>query len=132
MKWLIDDLSNALAQLKRRETWIALALLAGFGLLAFAFGKFAFRTDSVLRFIGHSSASCRDLSNVAIIFLFCAMIFFLLAVVATLGEFQQYFEFRKHASHHQARQALIPGCIWGGVAVSIAVAALLFFNAYCR
>lgn len=132
MKWLIDDLRNALAQLKRRETWIALGLLSGFGLLAFAVGKYAFKTDSVLRFIGHSSASCRDLSNVAIIFLFCSMIFFLLAVVVTLGEFQQYFEFRKLSSHHQARKALIQGSIWGAVAVGISVASLLFFNTYCR
>lgn len=132
MNWLIKDLQKALAQLKRGETWFGLSLISGFGLLAYMVGQFAFKTDSVLRDLHHSMYSCRELSNGPIIFLFCGMIFFALAVVVTLGEFQRYFDCRGRAGHYEARQALFHGIGWGSIAIGISIAALLFFNTYCR
>jgi hypothetical protein len=132
MKWLLELLENALAQLKRGETWLFLGLLATFGLLTYAVSQFAFKTDSVLRQLHHSMASCRELTNGPIIFLFCGMIFFLLFVVITLGEFQRYFDFRKRGAYYEARHALWHGIGWSVIALGIPLAALLFFHDYCR
>ncbi|WP_153130917.1 hypothetical protein [Dechloromonas hortensis] len=132
MKWLFDELKNLAAQLKRGETWLGISLLTGFGLLTYTVSQFAFKTDSVLRYLHYTAATCRDLSNGPIIFLFCGMIFFGLAVVVTFGEFQRFFDCRKRAGHYEARQALIQGIVWGLVAIGISAAALLFFWTYCR
>ncbi|MGE5470857.1 MAG: hypothetical protein ACM3X0_08685 [Bacteroidota bacterium] len=139
MKWLTEllhdigtELKTVLTQLKRGETWLVLGLIAGFGLLTYAVGKFAFRTDSMLRSLNLTVGSCRELTNGPIIFLFCGMIFFLLAAVLTFGELQRYFTSRARGAHYEARQALISGLSWGAVAVGIPVAALLFFSSYCR
>lgn len=132
MKWIIQDIKNALAQLKRRETWVGIGLIALFGLLAYAVALFAFRTDSVLMFLRHTVGSCREMTNGIIIFLFCGMIFFLFTALLTLGEFQRYVEFKQHGAHYQARQTMFWGIGWGALAITIAVSALVFFNSYCR
>lgn len=139
MKWLKElfadihiEFKNALSQLKRGETWLALGLIAGFGLLTYAIGQFAFRTDSVLKYLHQTVGACRELTNGPIIFLFCGMMFFLLAVVVTFGEFQRYFDSRRRSGFYEARQAMIYGIIWGIVAIAISVSALVFFYNYCR
>lgn len=139
MKWLSElsteirrELKAASAQLKRGETWLTIGMIAGFALLAYTVGQFAFRTDSVLLYLRHSAGACRELTNGPIIFLFCGMIFFLLATVVTFGEIQSFFDSRQRGAHYEARQALIHGLSWGGVAILITSAALLFFNTYCR
>ena len=139
MKWLTETIGeirnechNALIQLKRGETWFTLGMLGFFALLAYAVAHFAFRTDSVLVYLRYTIGNCRELTNGPIIFLFCGMIFFLLAAVVTVGEFQQYFDGKRRGALHQARQSLHHGLIWGSIAIAISVAALLFFNAYCR
>ncbi len=132
MNWIIQDLKDALAQLKRRETWIAIGLIALFGVLAYAVAIFALRTDSVLMFLRHTVGSCREMTNGVIIFLFCGMIFFLFTAVLTLGEFQRYVEFKERGATYQARQTMFWGIGWGVLAISIAISALVFFNTYCR
>lgn len=131
MKWIINDIKAALAQLRRWQTWLVIGLISLFALLAYLIGSFAFKTDAILMSLRHSSGGCREMTNGVIIFLFCGMIFFLFAGVLTLGEFQQYFEFKKRAAHHQARQALIWGIGLALSAVALAIAALIFFNWYC-
>lgn len=139
MKWLNETLNELrsecksfLAEFKRGETWITLGLLAGFGLITYAVIQFAFKTDSVLRYLHYTVTACRELTNEPIIFLFCGMIFFFLAAALTFGEFQRYFDFRAHNAHYEAHRALISGIIWGLVAIGISSAALLFFYTYCR
>jgi hypothetical protein len=139
MKWLSEvlteiqsELTGVVAQLKRGETWLTLGMIAGFALLAYTVGHFAFRTDSVLRGLNLATGACRELTNGPIIFLFCGMIFFLLAIVVTFGEFQTHFDSRRQRAHYEARRALIRGLFSGGIAILISVAALLFFYAYCR
>ncbi|MFZ2267346.1 MAG: hypothetical protein WAV95_07175 [Azonexus sp.] len=139
MKWLSEtiseiqgELKSLLALFKRGETWLTIGMIAGFALLAYAVGQFAMRTDSVLRGLGLTSRTCRELTNGPIIFLFCGMIFFLLATVVTFGEIQTFFDKRQRGAHFEARLALRRGLIWSGVAILITVAALLFFRAYCR
>lgn len=132
MKWLIKELLAGLAQFKRGETWFGIGLITGFGLLAYLVAQFAFQTDSVLRYLHLTASTCRDLSNGPIIFLFFGMIFFMLAVVVTFGEFQRYFTLRRRPAHYETRQALLHGIGWGLFAIGIAVAALLFFKTYCR
>lgn len=138
MKWLSETLSEiqkqlveALGQLKRKETWLIIGIIAGFALLTYAVAQFAFRTDSVLRYLRISGGVCRELTNGPIIFLFCGMIFFFLAAVVTFGELQSYFDNRRRKAEHQARQSLKYVIFWGGVAVLIPISALLFFKAYC-
>lgn len=131
MNWLFEEIKRAYVQLCRWQTWLNIALLCGFGALAFLITTFAFRTDSVLIYLHRTAAACREMNNGSIIFLFCGMIFFALAAVATLGEVQRYIEFRQYAAEHEARAALRGSLIWGGVAVGIAAAALGFFVKYC-
>ena len=132
MKWIIDDLCRAIAALKRWQTWLGIGLLALFAGLAVLLSRYAFRTDAVLLFLHRTAGSCRQLTNGIIIFMFCGMIFFAFSAVLTLGECQRYLDLRQHHAQHAARQALRGAIAWGAVAVSIAIAALIFFNAYCR
>lgn len=131
MKWFIEDLKAAFAELKRGSTWLVLGVIAAFALLTLVIANFAFQTDSVLRYLHISVSSCRELTNGPIIFLFCGMIFFLLAAVTTFGEIQRYFYFRDHKKPSEARRAGIQSMLWGGVATGICVAALLFFKSNC-
>lgn len=132
MKWLIQDIKAAFAQLKRAETWLVLGLMAGFGLIVYAIVQFAVRTDSILLYLHYTASTCRDMSNGPIIFLFCCMIFFALSVVVTFGELQRHIECKNRNAEYEKRQALI-GCIaWGAVAIGIGTGVLLFFKNYCR
>jgi hypothetical protein len=131
MKWIIDDLLAALAELKRAETWIVLGTLAAFALLAWLVFQFAIRTDSVVRFLRNTVTACREMTNGPIIFLFCGMIFFIFSAVLTFGEMQRFFHYRDVGATFQATSALRGGILWGAIAVTIAVAALIFFNSYC-
>ncbi len=132
MKWIINDIKIVLAQLGRWQTWVVIGLIGLFALLAYMIGTFAFRTDSVLASFRHTASSCREMTNSVIIFLFCGMIFFLFSGLLTLGEFQQHFQFKQHGAHFQARKSLIWGIGLATFTVSLAIAALIFFNSYCR
>ncbi|KAB2921269.1 MAG: hypothetical protein F9K30_14790 [Dechloromonas sp.] len=132
MIWIVEEFKRGLAQLQRWQTWAGIGLIAFFGLLAYMVGRLALRTDSVLTYLRVTAYACRDFTNGVIIFLFCGMIFFILAAVMTLGEIQNHFQFRQRGASQQARQTLIRGSIWAFVAASIAVAGLLFFKKYCR
>ncbi len=132
MKWIIDDIRSAMTALSRTHTWIVLAMISGFFLLAVATFNFALRYDAVLRTIKHSMSSCREMTNVPIIFLFGGMIFFLLSSAVALGEAHQYFHYREAGSNRQAAQAKVHGFGWAVFAVLIAVGGLTFFQTNCR
>jgi hypothetical protein len=132
MRWIIDDIKSAFAELRRTSTWVVIGALLGFGLLTYAVLFFAFKTDSVLMHLRLTTSACQQLTNGKIIALFCGMIFFAFAVVITFGDIQQYFHYRNRGGHHEARQALIHGVAWGAVALAISIAALVFFNSFCR
>lgn len=132
MKWIIEDICRAFAQLKHWQTWLVIGLIGTFAGLAYLVASFAFRTDAVLVFLHRTAGACSELSNGIIIFMFCGMFFFLFAALLTLGEIQRYFEFKQHAAHYQARQSLIWGIVWSIVTIGIAVVALVFFSQYCR
>lgn len=132
MRWILDDLKNALAQLRLWQTWVVLGLIALFATLAWAVSIFALRTDELLIFLHRTAGSCESMTNGIVIFMIGGMIFFMLATVLTLGEIQQFFEHRRHADKRQARQSLMLAGIWGIIATSIAVVALSYFLRYCR
>lgn len=132
MKWLIDEIGAVLNQLKHWQTWLGIGLIGMFAGLAYLVATFAFKTDAILVFMHRTGASCREMTNGIIIALFCGMIFFAFSAVLTLGEVQRYLQYKQRAAHHQTRQSLIWGVVWGMVAMSIAVSALVFFNQYCR
>lgn len=131
MKWIIDDIYRAFAQLKRWQTWFGLGLIGLFIGLAYLISTFAFRTDALLIYLHRTVGACREMTNGTIIFMFCGMIFFGFAALVTLGEFQQHFEYKQRNAHHQARQSLIWGIAWTIGTVVLAVTALVFFNHYC-
>lgn len=130
--WIFEELKRAFEELKRWQTWLVLGLIGFFALLAYLVGSFAFRTDAILLFLHRTASGCRELTNGSIIFLFCGMIFFLFAALITFGELQRYFYYKQRAAHHQSKHSLKWGLIWGGIALVITIAALVFFNQYCR
>lgn len=132
MQWFIEEISRLIAQLKHWQTWLVIGLISVFAGLAFLIGSFAFRTDGLLVFLHRTAGACRELSNGIIIFLFCAMIFFMFTALLTLGEFQRYFEFKQRAAHYQASRALYWGIGWAVAAITISISALVFFSQYCR
>ena len=132
MKWIIDDIKSACAQLQRWQTWLVLGLISLFALLAYLVVGMAFQTDSIQIFLRHTTSYCQEMTNGVIIAMFCGMIFFLFACLLTLGEFQQYFVFKNRSAHRQARQSLNWGIGWALFAISLAIVAIFFFNSYCR
>lgn len=131
MKWFIEDLKSALAELKRGATWLVIGLIAVFGWLAYIVAQFALQTGSLPGYLHLSIRTCRELTNGPIIFLFCGMIFFLFSVVITFGEIQRYFYYRDRKSTIQARSAAKLSIGWGLVALGITAAALVFFKSNC-
>lgn len=132
MKWLINDIKNALGQLLRWQTWMVAGLVGLFALLAYMVTRLAFKTDAVLMFLHHSSTACNQMTNGVIISLFCGMIFFFFTCVLTLGEFQQYFTLKQRGADYEARRSMFWGIGWAIFAIALAVAALFFFNSFCR
>lgn len=132
MKWLIQEIGNLLAQLKRWQTWLGICLIGAFAGLAYLVATYAFQTDAILVFMHRTGASCREMSNGTIIAMFSGMIFFSFAAVLSLGEVQRYLQYRQRSAHHQTRQSLLWGILWGMVALAIAVGALVFFTRYCH
>lgn len=131
MKWILDDIRSALAELKRGSTWVVIGLISLFGLLAYTIFQFAVRTDSVLRYLKFTMASCREMTNGPIIFLFCGMIFFLFSAAVSLGEVQRYYHFKTVGSKREASQAMKHGIGWGSFAIIIAIGGLTFFKMNC-
>lgn len=132
MKWILDDIRSALAELKRGSTWLVIGMIALFALLAYAIFNFAIRTDSVLRTLKFTMASCREMTNGPIIFLFCGMIFFLFSAAVALGEVQRFYHFKQIGSKREAAQAKKHGFGWAAFAVSIAIGGLTYFKLNCQ
>ena len=132
MNQLINDIKSAFAELLRWQTWLVIGLIALFALLAYLIAQFAFKTDAVLMFLNHSTGACNKMTNGVIITLFCGMMFFLLTCVLTLGEFQQFFTLKERNANYEAKRALFWGIGWSSLSVGMAVAALFFFNSFCR
>lgn len=131
MKWFVDDLKSALEELKRGSTWLVIGILLFFGLITLLIARFAFQTDSVLRFLRISVVACREMTNGPIIFMISGMMFFGLAAVVTFGEIQRYYHFRDRNNPREARKAATQGLLWGGFAITISVGALIFFKMNC-
>jgi hypothetical protein len=131
MKWILDDIRSAFAELKKGSTWLVIGMIGLFALIAFAIFSFAIRTDSVLRNLKYTMAACREMTNGPIIFLFCGMMFFLFSATVTFGEIQRYYHFRRIGSKFEMRQAMKHGIGWGVFAISIGVSGLVFFKMNC-
>lgn len=131
MRWILDDIRSAMDALRRTRTWLVIAMVFGFFLLAFATFKFAMRSDAILMSLKFAATSCREMSNASIILLFCGMIFFLFSATVALGEVHQYYYFKQLSSHRQAAQSKKHGIGWVIFALSIAISGLTFFNLNC-
>ncbi|MDD2884142.1 MAG: hypothetical protein PHT48_03745 [Dechloromonas sp.] len=130
--WLVDEIRRAWQALLNWQTWVVILVLLVLGVLVYMVSRLALRTDSILTFLHHTSANCREINNGHIIALFSGMIFFMLGSVLTLGELQRHFQARKRRMVHEARQAMAAVIGWGGLTVALACAALVFFKNYCR
>lgn len=131
MKALIQEIREALAELRRWQVWATIFLIAGFAGMAFLVAFWAMRTDSVLSFMHLTYGYCPTLNNTTIIALFAGMIFFILAAILTLGEVQRLFEMRRQKHFDAAQQALRWAMIWGGGALTITLSALYYFKTNC-
>ena len=132
MKWIIEDIGRALAQLKRWQTWFVIGLISVFSGLAYLISSFAFRTDAMLVSLNRTAGGCGEVTDGMVVFMFCAMLFSLFAALLTLGEFHQYFAFKQRNAHRQAHHALRWGIGWGLGTVGTAISALLFFSQQCH
>jgi hypothetical protein len=132
MEWILKDISNALAKLKRGSTWVVIGLVLLFAMLAYAIVQFALRTDSVLRDIRYTVTACQEMTNGPIIFIFCGMIFFLFSAAVALGEIQRYFHYSERGSKYEMAQSLKHAAGWSVFAISLAAGGLIFFNMNCR
>lgn len=131
MKWIVDDLKAALAELRQSHTWIVIGMIGLFGLLTYMVGYYAFSTDSLLLFLRRNALSCASMTNANIIALFTGMIFFSLSALLTLGELQRYFQAKQRGNYDTARKALIWAVSWMSLAIAISFGALYFFKRYC-
>ncbi|MCE1241078.1 MAG: hypothetical protein LWW83_14260 [Azonexaceae bacterium] len=131
MKWIIDDIRRALAQLTRWQFWLVVSLLGVFAGLGWLISRYAFRTDNILSYLHLTQGACRTMTNGPIIAMFSCMIFFLLTALLTLGEVQRHIEARRRAAWREMRRSLIWACVWGISALAIGVGALLFFKHNC-
>ncbi|MDR0776168.1 MAG: hypothetical protein LBE81_05965 [Azonexus sp.] len=132
MTWIIVEFKRGLAQLRRWQTWAAIALFGFIGVLAYQVGRMALWTDSTLTYLRVSTRPCRQLTNGMIIGLFFGMIFLLFFAVLSMGEIQRYIQLSQRGATYQARRALALGVGWGALAVAIAVAGLYFFSTTCH
>lgn len=129
--WIGDDFGRAIEQLKKPETWVFIGLLTIFGGLIYFGYRLARKTDSFLRFIRAETASCVEMTNGPIIFLFFGTLFFALAMTVTLGELSQHFDYKRRQAQYQARRSLIQASIWGAVSLVVGAALLIYLDSRC-
>lgn len=126
-----DSFRRTVALFIRIETWVVMALLTVFGVLIFYAVDFALRTDSLLHFLGHKAALCREPGDLSIFLMFCGAFFFALATVAMFGEITQYLDLRNRSAHYETRSALIGALGWGGFALTLGLGLLYLLGSLC-
>lgn len=127
----VDSLRRTLELFKKLETWAVLALFVVFGVLIFFAVDYALRTDSLLHFLGHKGAPCREPNDAGILGLFGGAFFFALATVAMFGEITQYLQLRRLAAHRETQVALRGALGWGAFAFALGLGMLLFLRSLC-
>lgn len=122
-------LREVLAQFKTSEFWVAMMLIAFFGVLTYFLVHFSFLTDNLL--ISIKGARCLPLNNRSVLFLFFSMVFFGLSALLMLGELQNYFNFKAQKNTIKASKALGFSALWGFFSTGIASAVLIFYSSIC-
>lgn len=129
--WMRNDFRAMVAQLKQGETWVLIGILLAFFLLAFFGARLALRSDNMLRALHPGMASCRELSENAVAFIFVGMIFFGLTALATLGEFFTYIDHKRRHAHYGVKLALRGVAGWGAAALSIGLTIVIYLDSQC-
>lgn len=136
--WLersIDSIAGSIQRtaslFTKLETWAVLALLLVFGVLIFFAVDYALRTDTLLLFLGHRGAPCREPGDAGILGLFGGAFFFALATVAMFGEITQYLQLRRLAAPYETQRALKGALGWGGFAFLLGLTMLLYLRSLC-
>lgn len=130
--WIRDDLRSLWQELHKKDTWVGIALVLSFFLLALYIVRLALRSDTMLRALHPGAmAICRELGENAVAFLFIGMVFFGLTVLATLGEFFAFIDSKRRNDDYGRKQALRGATAWGIVASLIGFAAAIFLDSRC-
>ena len=129
--WIRDDTRHLVEALKKPETWITIGLVVGFGAIAWGIARVALLSDTMLRAVHPGMVICREQDNTSISVLFFTCLFFVLGALATVGEFFNYLEAKRHKAQFAAKKSLITMGIWGGLALALGFGTLLFLEARC-
>jgi len=119
-------------QLKHRETWVILGLIAIFSFIFYLMFDYALRTDSTVNFIRRQIFACRELSDIGIVGMFCGIVFLILSMVVTFGELFRYMDDKRQHAYYTANQSLKACAAWGVSALGIALSMLYFLTSQCR
>lgn len=131
MGWLRDEFTHLGEALQHRGTWLFLAMLSVFAAISYLTVKYALRMDFLLRLHRLTSTSCRDLDNATMLTVFCASIFFGLALVVAFGEMARYSQLVRDRAHVEAHRAGWLCLGWGAVALLIGGTMLLVLGSQC-
>lgn len=129
--WIADDIRRGIDQMKRPETWVIIGMLFLFGIVAYFGFQLVKNTDSMMKSMKYTTRVCRDLTNGPIIFLFTSIFFFFLSVFVTFGEVAQHLNFKRRNALYQAKSSLYRAIGWGGFALVLAAAVIIYVDSMC-
>ncbi|HRE15778.1 MAG TPA: hypothetical protein PLW86_01755 [Rhodocyclaceae bacterium] len=129
--WIRDDLRHMFDSLTRSETWITLSMLAGFGLIGWGILRLALQSDTMLRSLHPATTLCREQDNLSITVIFFLGLFFVLSALASVGEYFNYLEAKRHKSMAEARRSLRTVFLIGIAALVLGGGALLYLEGRC-
>jgi hypothetical protein len=129
--WIADDFRRLMIQLGKPETWILIAMMAFFGVIAYFSFQFALRMDFMLRLRNMGQAACRDIENGSTAILFFGTTFFALTVSMVFGEFARHMDYKRCNAHAHARNAAWLCAGWGAFAILIGLGILFLLQSQC-
>lgn len=129
--WIADDFRRLLEHLGRSETWILIAIVTIFGVIAYYSFHFALRMDFMMKLRHLSRSACREIENGATALLFFGTTFFVLTMIMVFGEFARHLDYKRRNAHAQARSAAMQCLSWGAFALMIGLGMMFFLESQC-
>lgn len=129
--WIRTDFLRLIDSLKRVETWITIGFVTAFGLIGAWVLSLSMRSDSMLRAVHPAMAFCREQENASIAIIFFSVLFFVLCALATIGEFFNYLDAKRHKNAIGARRSLMTLAGLGSIALFLGLGVVIFLEARC-
>jgi hypothetical protein len=126
-----DEIRRLASALQQRGTWFFLAVLAVFSGIVYLTFRYALRMDFLLRVHRLTDSNCGNMDNPTMLTVFCASIFFGLALVVSFGEMARHAEFSRHQAWRQARGAAWLCAGWIALALAIGATMLAILVRHC-